>query len=1077
MTLTLAISLPFSFEQPKWLWLLLLIPALVLASWRSLAGLDPTRRVLSLVVRSVVVAFLVACLAHVQYVRRNHDVTVIFLMDRSFSAQSQQEAMEKYLNEVAKPGKPPRNDKVGMIDFATQAFLQQLPMTGGYFIDPGRLPQMPAVDHTDISRAIRLAMAMFPGDTAKRIVLMSDGNENLGDALSEARRARADGISIDVIPVRYQKTNDVYFERMIAPAHAEKGEQLPIRMVLNTNRPVSGVIDVYQNGQLVDIPADAARVNLVPGTNTLFVRLPVQQTGAQLFEARFRPDDDSLDAIPLNNNATTFSFVAGPSRVLFLSKDLAGDTPLIEALKSENIDVVAREAGAATIDLLTLQGFSNVVLANVPASEFTDDQMKDMAAYVRDMGGGMVMLGGDEGFGAGGWIGTPIEEIMPVSFEIKHKRVIPRGALVIICHSCEIPRGNYWGKEMAKKSVDTISSRDYIGVLAYSFSPGGVSWEVPLQEASNKGAVKARIDRMQNGDMPDFDSTMKMAYDGLVDGRGRDAAQKHVIIISDGDPTPPSAGLIQSYREAGITVSTIGIGWGAHVITAELQKIATATGGRFYAPKTANQLPQIFTKESKVVRRSLITEEVFQPQVLHAMSELLAGIRADEFPALGGLVLTSPKQSTHVQLPLIRSTQDGEDPVLAHWQYELGKTVAFTSGEWMRWGSQWVAWPKFSKLWAQIVRWSMRQDTPANFDTHTRIEGNKGRVVVDALDKSAAYLNFLQLRASVIRPDRSSAPLQFQQTGPGHYEAEFEVDQMGQYLVTAQVIENGENRGAIQTGASAPYSREYRDLETNMPLLSQIAELTGGRIIGEAANGQVVVPREPWADPFRKDLPPTESRRPAWEFVLAWLLLPLFLLDVAVRRLANWLALSIAVELVVLVFLLFGLRWVYNATPGGWVRGVLLALLIAEAVGWTLRWRYIRVIFEYLTHGASVLERAGERSTASLEQLRGKRERLREDLSPGRRAGPVRVARDESAETPAPDTAGRKFDVGEAATKTPVGDLSEALGGASASAEVPRDQPRKPAPTGEPPQEEELDTTARLLAARKKARKNREKKE
>lgn len=1075
MTLTLAIALPFSFEQPQWLWLLLLIPALVLASWRSLAGLDPLRRVLALVVRSAVVALLVACLAHVQYVRRNRDVTVMFLMDRSFSAQSQQEALEKYLGEVAKPGKTPRNDKIGLIDFASQAFLQQLPMTGGYFIDAGRLPQMPAIDHTDISKAIRLAMAMFPGDTAKRIVLMSDGNENLGDALGEARRARADGVSIDVVPIHYQKTNDVYFERMIAPSQAEKGEQLPIRMVLNTRRPASGVIDVYQNGQLVQIPPEAAHVNLVPGTNTMFLRLPVNQTGAQLFEARFRPDDDNLDAVPLNNNATTFSFVAGPSRVLFLSKDLAADAPLIDALKSENIDVVAREAGTAPIDLLSLQGFSNIVLANVPASDFTDDQMKDMAAYVKDMGGGMVMLGGDEGFGAGGWIGTPIEEIMPVSFEIKHKRVIPRGALVIICHSCEIPRGNYWGKEMAKKSVDTISSRDYIGILAYSLSPGGVSWEVPLQEAANKGAVKARIDRMQNGDMPDFDATMEMAYKGLTEGRGKDAAQKHVIMISDGDPSAPATSLIQKYKEAGITVSTIGIGWGAHVVTQELQKIATATGGRFYAPKTATQLPQIFTKESKVVRRSLITEEVFQPQVMHSMSELLAGIGPTEIPALGGLVLTSPKESTNVQLPLIRSTQDGEDPVLAHWQYELGKTVAFTSGEWLRWGARWVAWPKFSKLWAQVVRWSMRQDSPANFDTHTRVEGNKGRVVVDALDKNAAYLNFLQLRATVIRPDRTSAPVEFHQTGPGHYEAEFDVNQMGQYLVTSQVIENGESRGAIQTGVSAPYSPEYRDLETNMPLLTQIAELTGGRIIGEAAEGVVTVPKEDWADPFRKDLPPTESRRPAWEFVLAWLLLPLFLLDVSVRRLANWLALSIAVELVVLTVLLFGLKWAYSATPWGWVRSTLMAILIAEAVGWTLRWRYIRVIFEFFTHGATVLERAGERSTASLEQLRGTHERVREDLSQESRTAPRRVPREAAAESSA-DAARKKFDVGDEAARAPAGNLTEALGGASASTAAPAEKRRKPAQSGDQ-QEEDADTTSRLLAAKKKAREGMDKKE
>ncbi|MCC7293970.1 MAG: VWA domain-containing protein [Phycisphaerales bacterium] len=1063
--LMVSLALPFSFEQPPWLWLLLLIPALVLASLRSLAGLDPLRRVLALAVRAGVVALLVACLARVQFVRRNEDVTVMFLMDRSFSCEGMTAQVEEFLTAVAKPGEIPKNDRVGMIDFAREGFLQQLPMTGGYHIEPGRLPQMPGTDHTDLSAAVRLAMAMFPHDAAKRVVLISDGNENLGDILTEARRAKADGIVIDVVPLHYEKTNDVGFDRLIAPSRAEKGEQVPIRMVLSTHRRVSGTVDVYQNGELVQIPGNDAHIELSPGTNTMFLRLPVNETGAQVFEARFRPDDETLDAVTFNNNATTFSFVSGPSRILFLSKDLPADAPLIDALRSENIEVEPVEAASAALDLLKLQSYSAIILANVPASDFTDDQMKDMAAYVKDMGGGLVMLGGDEGFGAGGWIGTPIEEIMPVSFEIKHKRVIPRGALVIICHSCEIPRGNYWGKEMAKKSVDTVSSRDYLGVLAYSYSPGGVSWEVPLAEAANKGAVKARIDRMQNGDMPDFDSTMQMAYDGLTTGRGRDAAQKHVIIISDGDPSAPNRGLIQSYKNAGITVSTIGIGWGAHVMTTELQRIATDTGGRFYSPKSPNQLPQIFTKESKVVRRSLITEEAFRPRVFHSLSDLLAGVPPEDVPVLGGLVLTSPKESTNVQLPLVRSTEDGDDPVLAHWQYELGKTVAFTSGQWPRWGNAWTSWPQYSKLWAQIVRWCMRQDAPANFDTYTRVEGGKGRVVIDALDKDAAYLNFLQFRSLVTQPDRKAVPLEFKQTGPGHYEAEFDVDQMGQYLVTSQVLEGGEARGAIQTGVSAPYSPEYRDLTTNMPLLSSIADITGGTVMELDAKT---------AKPFRKDLPPTESHRPAWEFVLAWMLLPLFLLDVAVRRLASWLALSIAVEVVVLAFLLFGLNWAVHPTFFGIVRGAALAFVLAEVVGWAIRWRYIRSIFDYFTHGTVALAQAGERSTASLEQLRGTHDRVKEDLASDKASGVRRIAKKEPAEQAA--TGRERYDVGEEAAKAPAGDLAEAVGGAKSGVAPPAEKRRKPAGAGGAEQPEE-ETTSRLLAAKRKAREGLDKKE
>jgi uncharacterized membrane protein len=708
-----------------------------------------------------------------------------------------------------------------------------------------------------------------------------------------------------------------------------------------------------------------------------------------------------------------------------------------------------------------MMNYSTIILSNVPAATFTEQQQQELATYVRDMGSGLIMLGGHEGFGAGGWIGSPVEKVMPVSFEIKHKRVIPRGALVLIMHSCEIPRGNYWGKEMAKKSVDTISSQDYIGVLAYTWSPGGENWEVPLDLNTNKAAVKARIDRMQIGDMPDFGTTMRLAYKELTGGRGRDAAQKHVIILSDGDAAAPSNRLLANYKEAKITVSTIGIGWGAHVMDRTMRDIARKTGGKYYAARNPRQLPQIFVKESKVVRRPLIIDEPFQPGMFHAYSNLLAGIdpSADTLPPLGGMVLTSVKPSPNVLLPMIRMTDDGEDPVLAHWQYELGKTVAFTSGYWPVWGEMWTQWPKFAKLWAQIVRWTMRQETPANFETYTKIEGNRGRIVIDALDKDAGYLNFLQLHAKVIGPDSKPIPVAFSQTGPGHYEAEFDAEQAGQYLGSVQVFEHGKQRGTIRTGLSLPFSPEYRDLTANEALLRQVADITGGRWLETG-------PQE--ADIFSHDLPPTEAKRPAWEWVLAWLLLPGFLLDVSVRRLASWLALSIAVEVVVLAVLLFGLGLVYDP----W--SVAGAFVLAEMIGWTIRFRYIGPLFDFMTHTVTALSRTGERSEAALEQLKGTRERVRDDLAPDKAEGLERIAQETE---PLPGaTAKRRFDVGDAQAAKPVGDLHEALGGAKAAGE-PMQKRRAPAKAGEDEEGEEESAMSRLRKAKDRAKRDMEKNE
>ncbi len=1063
-----AIALPFDFGQPQWLWLVLLVPLMVAATLRSLAGLDPARRVLAIVVRSLLVVLIACSLADVRRVRRNDDLTVLFLMDRSYSVQTQERMAEEFIRDTADTMKP--RDRLGLIDFAKQAYLQQLPMPGGFFVAPGRLPAMPNSDHTDIGSAVRLAMAMFPHDTTKRIVLLSDGNDNMGDALSEARRAGADGIPIDVIPLRYEHPNEVYFDRMMAPTYAERGEQIPLRMILRSQRSVSGTISLFHNGQLVNLPREYSRVELSPGANTFSIKLAVNKSGTQTYEAVFQPDDPSMDAIALNNRASAFTFVAGSSPALLISSNLANDLEFVQALRRENVDVEVRpDSELGEFSLVQMMNYSTILLSNVPAGSFTDDQQRQFASFVKDTGSGLIMLGGPESFGAGGWIGSPIEEVMPVSFEIKHKRVIPRGALVLIMHSCEVPRGNYWATEMAKKSVDTISSQDYIGVLAYTYSPGGVNWEVPLGLNDNRAAVKAKIDRIQVGDMPDFGTPMDQAYRELTAGRGKDAAQKHVIIFSDGDPQGPSAKLISDYVQAKITVSTIGIGWGAHVMEPTLRGIATKTGGRYYAARNPSELPQIFAKESKVVRRPLIIEEPFQPQIVDPTSDLLGGIgtTTELLPSLGGLVLTSAKQGPNVVMPIIRSTEDGEDPVLAHWQYELGKTVAFTSGYWPAWGTAWTSWPGFARFFAQIVRWTMRQDTPANFDTYTRIEGNRGRIVVDALDKDATYLNDLQLRTKLLGPNNETIDQTFKQTGPGHYEAEFELDQAGQYLANVQILNRGQSMGTIRTGLSVPFSPEFRDLSPNEGLLREMADISGGRWL----EGVTTRPLE--AGIFNHDLPPSVSRRPAWDWVLTWLFLPLFLLDVAVRRLASWLALSIAVEAVVIVVLLFGFDLRY--APWWGIAGV---VILAELLGWSIRFRYIGPMFDFFTHGVTVLAQAGERSEASLEKLRSKRDQVKEELAGSTRRVGRRIA--EEVEPPLPGKrrgeprASARADAMEAAGH-PAGDLSEALGGAKTSKPVAKPgESAKPTDRG---QEENDGAMSRLLRAKKRARDERDQRE
>ena len=582
----LLFSLPFSFGKPEWLWLCLLIPVLIIFSVKKLSGLGPVRRIGALLIRSVVILLIASCLADIEWVRRNEDLSVIVLMDRSFSTQNAQDMQEQYIRDIAK--EMPKNDRLGIIDFARNAYLEQRPQEGGMIIE--RFPMLPQniTERTDISSAMRMAMALFPHDTSKRIVLLSDGNDNMGDVLTEARRAKADGIPVDVVPIRYKKKNEIYVDRVLAQNFAEEGEQVPLRVVVNTQEPTKGGFTIYHNGELIEV-AGADKVQLQRGDNTFFFPISIEEPGAQSYEVLFQPEDERYDTVTINNKGMAYSYVSGSSKVLFITEDEQADAPLISALANERVNVEVRTSDSlGDFNLINMNGYASIILANIPAFTFSDSQKEQLASYVTDHGGGLIMLGGDESFGAGGWIGTPIEDVMPVQFEIKHKRVIPRGALVLIMHSCEVARGNFLGKEMAKKSIDTISSQDYAGVIAYTYTPGGVNWEVPLALNNNKQASKAKIDRMQIGDMPDFRASLNLAYKELTAGKGRDAAQKHIIILSDGDATPPSKQMLNDFKKAKISISTIAIGWGYHVFTPPMQRIAKQQEGSFTRQETLN---------------------------------------------------------------------------------------------------------------------------------------------------------------------------------------------------------------------------------------------------------------------------------------------------------------------------------------------------------------------------------------------------------------------------------------------------------------------------------------------------------
>jgi len=278
-----------------------------------------------------------------------------------------------------------------------------------------------------------------------------------------------------------------------------------------------------------------------------------------------------------------------------------------------------------------------------------------------------------------------------------------------------------------------------------------------------------------------------------------------------------------------------------------------------------SEIPNIFLKEAATVSRSAIIEETFVPRVV-AESTILKGIGG--LPPLLGYVGTTTKTTAR---EILKSKQD--DPILATWQYGLGKSVAWTSDARRRWSAGWLPWSGYSKYWAQTVRWAMRTSTSADLQTNVDIDKGRGKVSIEAVDEKGNFVNFLNPKARLIRPDFKAQDIALEQIGPGKYEANFDARQLGTYLINIRTQKGDQTRSQI-TGGVLPYSPEYGDIGTNDFLLRQIADRSNGDVIPLDKPGTV----------FNR--PRVASRQP-FDIWLPLLMIAacLFPLDVAVRRL------------------------------------------------------------------------------------------------------------------------------------------------------------------------------------------------
>ncbi len=843
----------FQLTNPAWIVLLPLAVAwIVWLSRTSDVQLTPVRKWAALVVRLVVTLCLALALTGLQWLKPLEGMTVFFLLDRSDSIPTtQQEQAREYVNQAS--AKKKTIDKGGVIVFGNGASIES---AASPRVDVQKVQAVIGGERTDAASAVRLGSAAFPETGQKRLVLLSDGNENAGSVASAMAAARTLGVSLDVVPLGVSRSGDVSLQKLTIPPKLKRGQAFEVRILAQADRARSAKLRFFRNNQFLG----EQPVELSAGKNLFALPQTITEAGFYSYDVQLEAPGDP---VAQNNRASTFAAVRGDPRILLLSSDPAQDAPLVNALRASRLEVKAVDATALPGSLAEIQSFDAVFLSNVAAGDLGEVFMRLLESAVRDFGVGLVCIGGDQAYAAGAYRGTPLEKALPVDMELNSKKVLPSGALALIMHGMEFNNGNQVARETALAALDALGPQDELGVVLWD---GTDRWLFPLTKAGDKKELGRQISGMNQGDLPTFQHVMEMAHEGL---KKSTANLKHIIVFSDGDPGPPTSELMQAIVNDRITVSTVLIS--GHAGPETMIRIAEQGRGRFYDVRDPGSLPQIFIKEAMVILKSAIFEEPFRPQ-LAATTELVRGISASEYPELKGYVCATPKGRAEV--PLL---SPNGDPVLAHWQYGLGRSVAFTSDAKARWAADWVAWEKYRQFWSQTARWSLKRVDTADLNPEVSIDRGEGVLTVEAMDAEGNYRSFLNLQAAVVSPKGERITARLQQTGPGRYEARFPATEVGAYLLNVAEIRNGQTVAAQSVGAAVSYSPEFSTTEPNHSLLQQVAESGGGRVLSMGT------PSGEPPNPYLHDRQKTYQPRDLWEGLLKFAVV-LFVLDVAVRR-------------------------------------------------------------------------------------------------------------------------------------------------------------------------------------------------
>ena len=813
------------FERPFLLWLLILAPLVAAPGWFAWRATKRTPSAIAAALRLACFAVLVIIMAGPLIPARDRvrGLAVVAVLDQSRSIAPDQRAwMQSQVASLRSAMDP--DEQLGVVAFGRNTELLA-PLENPRVVQA--VPAQVEAGGTDIAGALTAASAIFPPEAEKKILLLSDGNETQGDALAVLPGLVEQGVQVFTAapPGTTQNRIALSFFEAPSPVRAHLNFALQIAIESDAAAPVQAQLDLLRDQSLITrVP-----VKLLPGLNRFEFPYHLDNPGAYVLTAELSAGRE-LEVV--NGRADTTASVIAPPRILVVSADRP--MSLVSALKLRDyrVDVTTPDRlSKRAEDYLSYQA---VILSDVSSATLGNDVQVALNQYVGDFGGGLIVTGAalrEENFKK-----TPLENALPIKFvpQPPPPSREPLGIYLCIDRSNSMSYNSRYpavrdgeriryAKQAAIALLRQLDDSDYVGVIAFDSQPYVISRLHPL--GVDRAQLEQKILRLEPGGGTDFKEALEIAAgDLIVSG----LAVRQIILLTDGDTNRQYHEhdlLIADLTRERIPVSTVRIGPDIANLRL-LEDFAEATGGIFYRVEDIEKLPQLFIRLS---HQAMQTPQKQSKIVADPNSSILRGINAADIPSLEFFSVTQAKDGASV--PLLIQHTDHDVPLLAAWQYGLGRSAIFAADPDSLATIGWIHWNHYAEFWSQLVSWTMRQGEGGPFDLEVKAT-RSGDLKIQAESSGAVKAGNLVARIS--SPNGAAFEVPLTQVGDALYRGEAPALPGGKYSVQL-VRTNGKSEQALTSEPLAvPAARpaDADELSLRPPNLELLRRLAAGSNAG-----------------------------------------------------------------------------------------------------------------------------------------------------------------------------------------------------------------------------------------------------